>query len=49
MQHIESTANRVIDNVSTVIVGKQNAIELVVIALLSSGHVLIEDLSLIHI
>ncbi|HCU72283.1 MAG: AAA family ATPase [Chloroflexi bacterium] len=43
MQHIESTANRVIDNVSTVIVGKQNAIELVVIALLSSGHVLIED------
>ena len=43
MQHIQSTADRVIDNVSTVIVGKQGAIELVVIALLSSGHVLIED------
>jgi len=43
VQHIQSTADRVIDNVSTVIVGKQGAIELVVIALLSSGHVLIED------
>ena len=43
MQHIQSTADRVIDNVSTVIVGKKGAIELVVIALLSSGHVLIED------
>ncbi len=43
MQNIQSTADRVIDNVSTVIVGKQSAIELVVIALLSSGHVLIED------
>ena len=43
MQDIQATASRVIDNVSTVIVGKQNAIELVVVALLSSGHVLIED------
>jgi MoxR-like ATPase len=43
VQNIQSTADRVIDNVSTVIVGKQSAIELVVIALLSSGHVLIED------
>ena len=43
MQDIQSVANRIIDNVSTVIVGKKQTIELVVVALLSSGHVLIED------
>ncbi len=43
MQDIRSVANRIIDNVSTVIVGKNQAIELVVVALLSNGHVLIED------
>ncbi len=43
MQDIQSVANRIIDNVSTVIVGKNQTIELVVVALLSSGHVLIED------
>lgn len=43
MQDIQSVANRIIDNVSTVIVGKNETIELVVVALLSSGHVLIED------
>lgn len=43
MQDIRSVANRITDNVSTVIVGKRQAIELVVVALLSHGHVLIED------
>lgn len=43
VQDIQSVANRIIDNVSTVIVGKNQTIELVVVALLSSGHVLIED------
>ena len=43
MQDIRSVANRLIDNVSTVIVGKNQAIELLVVALLSNGHVLIED------
>lgn len=43
VQDIRSVANRIIDNVSTVIVGKNQAIELVVVALLSNGHVLIED------
>ena len=43
MQDIQSVANIIIDNVSTVIVGKKQTIELVVVALLSSGHVLIED------
>ena len=43
MQDIRTVANRIIDNVATVIVGKRDAIELVVVALLSDGHILIED------
>ena len=43
MQDIRSVANRIIDNVATVIVGKRDAIELVVVALLADGHILIED------
>lgn len=43
MQDIRTVANQIIDNVATVIVGKRDAIELVVVALLSSGHILIED------
>ncbi|MDD6284556.1 MAG: MoxR family ATPase [Firmicutes bacterium] len=35
--------NKIIDNVETVIAGKREAIELVVISLISGGHVLIED------
>ncbi|MYD94169.1 MAG: MoxR family ATPase [Chloroflexi bacterium] len=43
MQDIRTVANRIIDNVATVIVGKRDAIELVVVALLANGHILIED------
>ncbi len=43
MQEIRTVANRIIDNVATVIVGKRDAIELVVVALLADGHILIED------
>ncbi|WP_034848313.1 AAA family ATPase [Ruminiclostridium josui] len=34
---------RIADNVENVIVGKRNAIELAIIALISNGHVLLED------
>ena len=40
---IQDFAETVIDNVEKVIVGKRQAIELVLIALLCEGHVLIED------
>jgi MoxR-like ATPase len=40
---IQDFAETVIDNVQKVIVGKRQAIELVLIALLCEGHVLIED------
>ena len=43
MQDIRTVANQIIDNVATVIVGKRDAIELVVVALLADGHILIED------
>lgn len=43
MGDIQSFANRVIDNVSKVIVGKRRAIEYIVMALLCEGHVLLED------
>ena len=43
MQDIRTVASRIIDNVATVIVGKRDAIELVVVALLADGHILIED------
>jgi MoxR-like ATPase len=36
-------AGRIVDNVETVIVGKRESIELVIVALLVQGHVLIED------
>lgn len=36
-------AGRIIDNVETVIIGKRQSIELVIVALLVQGHVLIED------
>ena len=43
MQDIRTVASQIIDNVATVIVGKRDAIELVVVALLADGHILIED------
>lgn len=43
MPPIQEFATRVIDNVEQVIIGKRNAIELLMVALLCEGHVLIED------
>jgi MoxR-like ATPase len=37
------TAQRIIDNIERVIVGKRKAVELAVIGLISKGHLLIED------
>lgn len=37
------TINKIINNIEKVIIGKRKAVELVVIALLAGGHVLIED------
>lgn len=42
MQHRE-VLGQIIDNIETVIVGKRDAIELAMIALLSEGHLLLED------
>ncbi len=43
MQAIQSFGEQVIGNLEKVIVGKRDAIELIVIGLLCQGHVLIED------
>ncbi len=43
VRHAASQIERVIDNVETVIIGKRQAVELVLLALLARGHVLLED------
>jgi MoxR-like ATPase len=43
MQAVQAFASGVIDNVEKVIVGKRAAIELLLVALLTEGHVLLED------
>lgn len=43
MQQIQSFAEQVLDNAETVIIGKREAIELLLVALLCEGHVLLED------
>jgi len=43
MREVQEFARQVIDNVERVIVGKRPALELVLVALLCEGHVLIED------
>src|SRR5262252_475654 len=43
MRELSETANGVIANVERVIVGKQEAVRLTLIAVLCGGHVLIED------
>ncbi|MCB6992617.1 MoxR family ATPase [bacterium 210820-DFI.6.37] len=40
---ISQKMNRIIDNIETVIIGKRNVVELVVLSLICGGHVLIED------
>ncbi len=43
MQAALNTAKAIIDNVERVIIGKRDVVELAVIALMSKGHLLIED------
>jgi MoxR-like ATPase len=43
MQPVQDSVTRVIDNVECVIVGKRSLIELLMVALLCEGHVLLED------
>ena len=43
MQEVQEFATRVVENVERVIVGKREAIEFLLVALLCEGHVLIED------
>ncbi len=43
MKHTQEFAAKVIENVERVIVGKRDVIELLLVALLCEGHVLIED------
>jgi MoxR-like ATPase len=43
MEEIRSYAHRLIENVERVIIGKREVIEMLVVALLCEGHVLLED------
>jgi MoxR-like ATPase len=43
MNIVQSVAERIIDNVSQVIIGKRNEIRLTVLGLICQGHILIED------
>ncbi|HBY07541.1 MAG TPA: AAA family ATPase [Chloroflexi bacterium] len=43
MEQVQSFVNQMIANVEKVIIGKRDAIELVMVALLCEGHVLLED------
>ena len=43
MQAVQTFAKQVIENVEKVIIGKHEAIELIVVSLLCEGHVLLED------
>jgi len=43
MKKVKSFANQIIENVEKVIIGKRDAIELVMVSLLCEGHVLLED------
>ena len=43
VQHVFAAASRVRENVERIIVGKDHAVTLILIAILCEGHVLIED------
>jgi len=43
MSNVQEFVNKLIENVELVIIGKRKAIELVMVALLCEGHVLLED------
>jgi MoxR-like ATPase len=44
LQEVKDAADKLVSNISKVIVGKKETIELVLVALLCEGHVLIEDI-----
>jgi MoxR-like ATPase len=43
MADVQAIANRIVENVETVIVGKRSSVQLTVLGLLCQGHLLIED------
>jgi MoxR-like ATPase len=43
-EKLVSFKNKIVDTVSKVMIGKEDVIELVVIAFICSGHILIEDI-----
>ena len=43
MADIQATANKIVENVENVMVGKRQAVQLTVLGLLCQGHILIED------
>ena len=43
MSDIQATANRIVENIERVIVGKRSAVQLTVLGLMCQGHMLIED------
>jgi MoxR-like ATPase len=43
MQEVQASAQKIVENVERVIVGKHEAVQLTIIALLCQGHLLIED------
>jgi len=43
LTHIKSLSDRIKENIGKVIVGNENVIDLLLVALISSGHVLLED------
>jgi len=43
MPSLHEIPQKLIDNISKVIVGKRDVIELVVVGIMSNGHVLLED------
>jgi MoxR-like ATPase len=43
MENVQAVTNSLVGNVNRVIIGKQEAVELITIGLLSQGHILIED------
>ena len=45
MDQVRETANRIIENVERVIIGKRTEVQLTVIGLLAQGHLLIEDVT----
>jgi len=43
MADVQAIANRIVENVERVIIGKKQSVQLTVLGLLSQGHILIED------